>query len=68
LTGKNPPDEISVKAKFKESKDLIEKIFKTIKIKSVIIEYKRKILIACFNISELLNEIKLVSDFLKLSS
>ena len=68
FTGKNPPDEMSVRAKFNESKDLIEKIFKTKKIKSVIIEYRKKILIACFNISELLNEIKLVNDFLKLSS
>ena len=35
FTGKKPPDEIIVKAKFKESKDLIEKIFKIIKIKRV---------------------------------
>ena len=35
FTGKNPPDEISVKAKFKESKVLIEKIFKTTKIINV---------------------------------
>ena len=68
LTGKNPPDEINVKAKFNESNDLIEKIFKTINIKRVKAEYKKKILIACFNISELLNEIKLVKLFLKLSS
>ena len=32
LTGKNPPDEISVKAKFNESKLLTENIFKIIKI------------------------------------
>ena len=38
------------------------------KIKRVIPEYKRKILIACFNISELSKEIKFVSVFLKLSS
>ena len=56
LTGKNPPDDIKVKAKFNESKDLIEKIFKIIKINNVRIEYKRKILIACFNISELFKE------------
>ena len=54
---------MSVRAKFNESKDLIEKIFKTKKIKSVIIEYRKKILIACFNISELLNEIKFVSEY-----
>ena len=35
LTGKKPPDEIKVKAKFKELKDLIEKIFKIIKINNV---------------------------------
>ena len=68
LTGKNPPDEIIVKAKFNESNDLIEKIFKTKKINNVKPEYKKKILNACFNISELLNEIKLVKDFFKLSS
>ena len=44
LTGKNPPEEISVKAKFNESKDLIEKIFKIININNVILEYNKKIL------------------------
>ena len=68
FTGKNPPDEIIVNAKFNESKDLIEMKFRIIKINNVIPEYKRKILIVCFNISELLNEIKLVKVFLKLSS
>jgi|TARA_B100001093_G_scaffold265226_1_gene253583 hypothetical protein len=68
LTGKNPPDEINVKAKFNESNDLIEKMFKTMNIKRVKLEYKKKIFIACFNISELLKEIKFVNDFLKLSS
>ena len=68
FTGKKPPDEIRVKAKFKESKDLIEKIFKIIKIKSVKKEYKRKILTACLKISELLKEMKFVNVFFKLSS
>ena len=68
LTGRNPPDAIKVKAKFNESKDLIEKIFKIIKIKSVKPEYRRNIFIACFKISELLKEIKFVSVFLKFSS
>ncbi len=68
LTGRKPPEEIRVNAKFNESKDLIEKIFKIIKINKVNPEYKRKIFIACFNISELLNDIKFVKDFLKLSS
>ena len=45
LTGKKPPDEISVKAKFKESKALIEKKFNIIKIKRVINEYNKKIFI-----------------------
>ncbi len=56
LTGKNPPEDIRLKAKFNESKDLTEKIFKIIKIKSVKPEYNKKIFIACFNISELLKE------------
>ena len=68
FAGKKPPEEISEKAKFNESKVLIEKIFKTINIKRVILEYNRKILVACFNISELLNEIKFVNVFLKLLS
>ena len=68
FTGKKPPEEIKVKAKFKESNNLIEKIFRIKKIISVIAEYNKKILIACFNISELSNEIKLVNVFLKLSS
>ena len=51
LTGKNPPEEISVKAKFNESKDLIEKIFKIININNVILEYNKKILMACFKAS-----------------
>ena len=68
LTGKKPPDEIIVKAKFKESNVLIEKIFKIINIIIVNDEYKIKILAACFKISELLNDIKFVKVFLKLSS
>ncbi len=68
FTGKKPPEEINVKARFNESKDLMEKKFKTRKIKRVRDEYKRKIFIACLNISELLNEIKFVNVFFKLSS
>ena len=68
LTGKKPPDEIIVKAKFNESNVLIEKIFKNINIKIVNDEYKIKIFAACFKISELLNDIKFVKVFLKLSS
>ena len=68
FTGKKPPDDIIVKAKLRESKVLIEKIFKIIKIKRVKDEYNKNIFVVCFKISELLNEIKLVSVFLKLSS
>jgi hypothetical protein len=68
LTGKKPPEEINVNAKFNESKDLIENKFNIIKIMRVIHEYNKKIFIACFRTSELLNEIKLVKVFLKLSS
>jgi len=56
FTGKKPPDEIIVNAKFKESKVLIDKKFRIIKIKKVKPEYNKKILIVCFNISELLND------------
>ena len=56
FTGKNPPDEIIVKARFKESKVLIDIIFKTIKIKKVNPEYNKKIFIVCFNISEVLKD------------
>ena len=68
FTGRKPPDDTNVKAKFRELKDLIEDIFKITKIKSVIPEYNRKIFIACLKISELSNEIKFVSVFLKFSS
>ena len=68
FTGRKPPDDIKVKARFNESKDLIEKMLRTIKIINVKPEYRRNIFIACFKISELLKEIKLVSVFLKFSS
>ena len=68
FTGRNPPEEIKLKAKFNESKVLIEKIFKIIKIKNVKTEYNKKILLACLNISELSNEMKFVKVFLKFSS
>ena len=56
LVGKNPPDEIIEKAKFKESKLLIEIKFKIINIINVRPEYNKKIFIDCFKISELLND------------
>ena len=55
--GKNPPDDINVKARFSESKDLIEIIFKIINISNVSPEYSKKILTACLTTSELFNEI-----------
>ena len=66
--GKKPPEEIMVIAIFKELNNLISKIFKIIKIANVIIEYKKKIFNDCFKVSALLNDIKLVKDFLKLWS
>jgi hypothetical protein len=64
--GKKPPDEITVIARFKELNILISKIFRIIKIPNVINEYNRKIFKDCFKVSALLNDIKLVKDFLKL--
>ena len=64
--GKKPPDEIIVMAKFNELNILISNIFRIIKIPKVIDEYKRKIFNDCFKVSALLNDIKLVRDFLKL--
>ena len=44
------------------------KILRIINIKIVKQEYNKKILIVCFNISDVLNDKKLVKDFFKLSS
>tara|TARA_B100001121_G_C18140915_1_gene367818 strand:- start:4 stop:210 length:207 start_codon:yes stop_codon:yes gene_type:complete len=68
LTGKNPPDEISVIDKFKELNDLMPKIFNVKKINIVKPEYNKNIFIACFNTSEESNDKKFVKDFFKLSS
>ena len=56
LTGKKPPEDIIVNAKFKESNVLIDIIFKIIKINKVNKQYNKKILILCFKSSELLND------------
>tara|TARA_B110000037_G_scaffold155668_1_gene175504 strand:+ start:536 stop:751 length:216 start_codon:yes stop_codon:yes gene_type:complete len=64
--GKKPPEEITVIARFKELNILISNMFRIIKIPNVISEYKRKIFKDCFKISDLLNDMKLVKDFLKL--
>ena len=57
-----------MKAKFKELKDLIEKILSIVKITSVRTEYNKNIFIACLKISELSKEMKFVKVFLKFSS
>jgi len=67
FTGKKPPDEITVIAKFKELKALILKIFSKIKIIRVRTIYKISILKDCFNVSEVLKDKKLVKDFFKLT-
>tara|TARA_B100000787_G_scaffold8308_1_gene6260 strand:- start:709 stop:924 length:216 start_codon:yes stop_codon:yes gene_type:complete len=64
--GKKPPDEIMVIARFNELNNLTSKKFKMIKIPNVIREYKKKIFKDCFKVSALLNDMKLVKDFLKL--
>ena len=56
LSGKKPPDDIKLNAKFNELKVLTENIFKTRKIISVKKEYNKKILIACLKISLLSND------------
>ena len=68
FTGRNPPDEIIVIAKFSELKDRIPKMLRIIKIDKVNPEYKSRIFIDCFRISVELNDRKLVKDFFKLSS
>ena len=68
FTGRNPPDEIIVIAKFKELNDLIPKIFRIRKIDIVNPEYNKRIFIDCFKTSIELNDRKLVKDFFKLSS
>ena len=68
FTGKKPPDETKLNERLSELKDLIEKIFNIMKIINVKHEYIKNIFIACFNISELSNEIKFVNVFLKFSS
>ena len=68
LTGKKPPDEIIVIAKFNEFNDLIPNILRIKKIANVKLEYKINILIVCFKTSVLLNDKKFVRDFFKFSS
>ena len=56
LSGKKPPDDIKLNAKFNELKVRTENMFKTRKIINVKKEYSKKILIACLKISLLSNE------------
>ena len=56
LSGKKPPDDIKLNAKFNELKVRTEKIFKIKKIINVKNEYNKKILIACLKISLLSND------------
>ena len=68
LTGKKPPEEIIVIARFNELKALTLNKFRIINIDNVIRLYSIKILNDCFKISALLKDIKFVKDFLKLMS
>ena len=68
LNGKKPPEDIMVIDKFKESNDLIFIIFNEKKINIVKQKYSIKIFIYCLNDSRLFNDIKLVNEFLILSS
>ena len=68
LTGRKPPEDIRVRAKFSESNVLIENKFNNINIRIVSEEYNMNILVVCLKLSELLNDVKLVNVFLKLSS
>ena len=63
FVGKNPPEEITVIAKFRELNVLISNKFKITKIENVIVEYNKKILNNCFKVSALLKDIKFVNDF-----
>ena len=56
LSGKKPPDDIKLNAKFNELKVRTENMFKTRKIINVKKEYSKKIFIACLKISLLSNE------------
>tara|TARA_B100000401_G_scaffold409673_1_gene327290 strand:+ start:440 stop:694 length:255 start_codon:yes stop_codon:yes gene_type:complete len=68
LVGKKPPEETIVIAKFRELNERMLNKFKIINITIVIKEYNKKIFKDCFKVSDLLNDIKLVKDFLKLLS
>ena len=68
LNGRNPPDEINDIAKLNELNALKSKNFKITKIPNVNNIYKINILKDCFNVSDVLNDKKLVKVFFKLLS
>jgi hypothetical protein len=68
LTGRNPPEDINDIDKLNESNALKSKIFKITKIPNVNNIYKISILKDCFNVSDVLNDKKLVKVFFKLLS
>ena len=68
MAGKKPPEEIIVIDRFNELNVLKSNIFKIMKISNVNNEYKIKILKDCFKVSDLLNDIKFVKDFLNVLS
>jgi len=68
LVGRKPPEEIIVIDRLKELNDRILKIFNIIKIAKVKKVYKINIFALCFNVSEVLNDIRLVKGFFKLTS
>ena len=68
LNGKNPPEEISDKAKFKELKVLRPLISKIKNIRKVNDKYRIKIFTDCLIISDLFQAIKFVNEPFKFSS
>tara|TARA_B100001027_G_C16179373_1_gene290729 strand:+ start:118 stop:498 length:381 start_codon:yes stop_codon:yes gene_type:complete len=68
LTGKKPPEEISVKDKLNELKDLISVKYKIKKIITVNTKYTILNLKHCFIVSLELKFIKFVNDFFKFLS
>ena len=68
FVGRNPPEEIIVIAKLKDVKILKFNKFKIKNKANVNKVYKTNILKDCFKVSDLLNDMKFVNDFLKLLS
>ena len=68
FTGKKPPEDIIVKDKLSESKDLTSKIFKSKKINNFKKLYKTIIFKDCFSVSLVLNDSRFVKGFFKFTS